>query len=109
MSKKEDWIQRLAEYKAKNGDTITIKELAALTWNGKRNVVKYNKIYRACKYDEILPYTQLGEEGSKCAITIDVKDAEVYLKSMYFSAEDLTPPTKPLFPDFLPGKLLKTA
>lgn len=101
MSKKEEWIRRLADYKAKNGDTITIKELSALTDNGKRNILKYKKIYVACK-EGIIPYTQLGEDGSKCSITIDVKDAETYLKSLYFSAEDLTPPTKPLpFPDFI--------
>ena len=109
MSKKEDWIQRLAEYKAKNGDTITIKELAALTWNGKRNVVKYDKIYRA--YQEgILPGTQLGPESSGCSITIDVKDAEAYLKSFHFSVEDLTPPSKLLpFPEISRELSTKTA
>ena len=108
MSKKEDWIQRLAEYKAKNGDTITIKELAAITWNGKRNVLTYEKIYKDC-IKGILPYTQLGEEGSGCLITIDVNDAENYLKGLYFSVEDLTPPTKLLpFPDFSGEKNLRT-
>jgi len=108
MSKKEDWIQRLAEYKAKNGDTITIKEIAALTFNGKKNILTYEKIYKDCRKG-ILPYTQLGDEDSKCSITIDIKDAEAYLKGFYFSVEDLTPPTKPLFPDFSPGKALKIA
>lgn len=97
MSKKAEWIALLAKHK---GNTITIKELSALTSNGDRNILTYDKIYRA--YTEgILPGTQLGPEGSGCGITIDIKDAEAYLKSFHFSAEDLTPPTKLLpFPDF---------
>lgn len=108
MSKKEIWLTRLAEYQAKNGDTITIKELSAITWNGKRNTMSYEKIYKDCKKG-ILPFTQLGNEDSKCSITIDLQDAEKYLKGFYFSNEDLTPPTKPLFPGFVQEKLLKTA
>lgn len=99
MSKKEIWLQRLTEYQAKNGDTITIKELSAITWNGQRNVVKYDKVYRA--YEKgLLPGTQTGPEGSGCSIIIDIKDAEAYLKGFYFTNEDQTPATKLLpFPE----------
>ena len=103
MSKKEDWIQRIEKFKS---NELSIKELSGCT----DGILTYRKIYKDLKKTDkkgnplYLSHLQLGPEDSGCAIVMEKKDAINYIRCFYDSNEDLTPPTKMLFPELLKGK-----
>lgn len=103
MSKKEAWIKKIEDFK---GSTLSIKELSGCT----DGLLTYTKIYKDLKRTDkngiplLLNHIQLGIEDSGAAIVVEKIDAINYIKRFYDSNEDLTPPTKMLFPEMFKGK-----